>query len=162
MFAVFISGGDIDQFGNQLAVLPGFDPVYRGAVQIEGHGIFRNSNLFGFGRKLHHDVGVHAGNQLGLRIGNGSLNLQHAGILNNFTNAILGLEPQAVDGREGIRGVELMNAMELSGWNGGEEIALPVDEERYLAELNAHRAVSRLKTGGNKPVVDTTGTFGPS
>ena len=90
------------------------------------------------------------------------LNLQHAGILNNFTNAILGLEPQAVDGREGIRGVELMNAMELSGWNGGEEIALPVDEERYLAELNAHRAVSRLKTGGSKPVVDTTGTFGPS
>ena len=88
-------------------------------------------------------------------------NQQHAGILNNFTNAILGLEKQKIDGCEGIRGVELMNAIELSGWNGGEEITLPVDEERYLKELNAHRAVSRLKTGESKPVVDTTGTFGP-
>ena len=73
-------------------------------------------------------------------------NPQHEGILNNFANALLGLEEMFVDGVEGIRGVELMNAMELSGWMGGEEIVLPVDEDRYLDELNARRATSRRKT----------------
>lgn len=87
-------------------------------------------------------------------------NPQHAGIINNFTAAILGTEPLFVDGREGIAGVELMNAIELSGWNNGETITLPVDEERYLRELNAHRAVSRLKVVDDSAVTDTSGTFG--
>lgn len=87
-------------------------------------------------------------------------NPQHAGIINNFTAAILGKEPLFVDGREGIAGVELMNAIELSGWNNGETITIPVDEERYLRELNAHRAVSRLKTVDDSAVADTAGTFG--
>ncbi len=87
-------------------------------------------------------------------------NPQHAGIINNFTAAILGTEPLFVDGQEGIAGVELMNAIELSGWNDGETITLPVDEERYLRELNAHRAVSRLKTVDDNAVADTAGTFG--
>ena len=87
-------------------------------------------------------------------------NPQHAGIINNFTAAILGKEPLFVDGREGIRGVELMNAIELSGWNGGETVTLPVDEDRYLRELNAHRAVSRLKAVDDSKVTDTTGTYG--
>ena len=87
-------------------------------------------------------------------------NPQHAGIINNFTLAILGREEQFVGGAEGINGVELMNAIELSGWNGGEKITLPVDEERYLSELNAHRATSRLKSVDDNRVTDTTGTFG--
>ena len=87
-------------------------------------------------------------------------NPQHPGIINNFTNAILGLEEQFVQGEEGIHGVELMNAIELSGWNNGEEIALPIDEERYLKELNAHRAVSRLKAGNDNLVADMDNTFG--
>ena len=87
-------------------------------------------------------------------------NPQHPGIINNFTNAILGLEEQFVQGDEGIRGVELMNAIELSGWNNGEEIALPIDEERYLKELNDHRANSRVKVGNDNVVADMDGTFG--
>ena len=87
-------------------------------------------------------------------------NPQHAGIINNFTAAILGKEELFVDGREGINGVELMNAIELSGWNGGETVTLPVDEERYLRELNAHRATSRLKVVDDSQVTDTTGTYG--
>jgi len=67
-----------------------------------------------------------------------------------------------VDGTEGIRGVELMNAIELSGWRGGEAVAIPVNEEEYLGELNAHRAVSRLKVGNDNAVADTAGTFGGS
>ena len=87
-------------------------------------------------------------------------NPQHPGIINNFTNAILGLEPQFVNGEEGIHGVELMNAIELAGWNNGEEIVLPIDEERYLNELNAHRENSRAKTGNDNVVADMDATFG--
>ena len=64
-----------------------------------------------------------------------------------------------VDGKEGIAGVELMNAIELSGWNGGEAVALPVDEDRYLRELEAHIAVSRFKEVDDSAVADTAGTF---
>ena len=72
-------------------------------------------------------------------------NPQHKGIINNFANAILGIEPLFVPGTDGIAGVELMNAIELSGWLGGKEVSLPVDEELYLAELNKRRATSRYK-----------------
>ena len=88
------------------------------------------------------------------------LNPQHEGIINNFANALLGMEPFFVEGKEGLNGVELMNAIELSGWNNGEEIHIPVDEDRYLRELDAHRAVSRLKVCDDSAVTDTTGTFG--
>lgn len=86
-------------------------------------------------------------------------NPQHAGIINNFANAILGIEEQFVQGVEGINGVELMNAIELSGWNNGEEITLPVDEERYLAELNKHRANSRAKEDKDTIAGDMSNTF---
>ena len=87
-------------------------------------------------------------------------NPQHMGIINNFIAAIRGEEPLFVDGTEGINGVEMMNAMELSGWNNGETITLPVDEERYLKELNAHVASSVKKECDDGAVADTAGTFG--
>ena len=87
-------------------------------------------------------------------------NEQHAGIMNNFANAILGLEEQFVAGTDGINGVELMNAIELSGWNNGEEIVLPIDEERYLKELNEKRKTSKLKIVNDGKVEDTSNSFG--
>ena len=87
-------------------------------------------------------------------------NEQHAGIINNFTNAILGIEEQFVEGVEGIAGVELMNAIELSGWKNGEEVTLPINEELYLEELNKRRATSRLKASNDDKVSDTSGSFG--
>ena len=87
-------------------------------------------------------------------------NPQHMGIINNFIAAIRGEEPLFVDGTEGINGVEMMNAMELSGWNNGETVTLPVDEERYLAELQAHVASSVKKDCDDGAVADTAGTFG--
>lgn len=87
-------------------------------------------------------------------------NPQHAGIINNFANAILGIEPLFVDGCEGIAGVELMNAIELSGWNGGAEVTLPVDEDAYLKVLNEKRATSVQKVGNDNVIRDTSGTFG--
>lgn len=89
------------------------------------------------------------------------LNPKHAGIINNFTAAIRGEEPLFVDGTEGINGVELMNAIELSGWNGGVTVTLPVDEDKYFCALNEHRAVSRLKDSCEDGApVDTAATYG--
>lgn len=85
-------------------------------------------------------------------------NPQHVGILNNFSNAILGLEPLFVDGKEGLRGVELMDGMLLSTWLG-KTIELPFDDDLYLSELNKRIATGRTKNGGDR-VLDTDGTYG--
>lgn len=69
----------------------------------------------------------------------------HSGIINNFTSAILGREQLFVAGAEGINGVELMNAIELSGWRGGERVALPVNEDEYLEILKEKQKNSRVK-----------------
>ena len=71
---------------------------------------------------------------------------EHRGILNNFTECVLGNEPLFVSGTEGINMVELMNAIEYSGWLGGERVTLPVDEDAYLNALN-EKAKNSKKTG---------------
>ena len=85
-------------------------------------------------------------------------NPQHVGILNNFANAVLGLEPLFVRGQEGIHGVELMDAMLLSTWLD-KTVTLPIDDDLYLAELNKRVATGRVKNGGDR-VLDTEGTYG--
>lgn len=87
-------------------------------------------------------------------------NPQHIGIVNNFTAAILGKEPLFVDGKEGLMGVELMNAIELSGWLDGAEVPLPPDPIRYKKELDKRVKTSRVKTSGAAVNADTAGTFG--
>ena len=84
-------------------------------------------------------------------------NPQHAGILNNFANAILGIEPLFVDGTEGLRGVELMDSMLLSTWLD-REIMLPIDDDVYLAELNKRIATGRRKESTDV-VLDTSNTY---
>ena len=86
-------------------------------------------------------------------------NPQHAGIINNFTAALLGKEELFVSGVDGLAGVELMNAIEFSGWKGGASVTLPVDEDEYLDELNKRRATSRLKTNVSNTVANTEGTY---
>ena len=82
-------------------------------------------------------------------------NLQHVGILQNFSRAILGKEPLFVDGREGINGVALMNAIELSGWKDGARVSLPIDGDLYYKELMARVATSRFKAVDDNQVEGT-------
>lgn len=86
-------------------------------------------------------------------------NPQHSGILRNFTNAILGTEPLFVDGKEGINGVEIMDAMLLSTWLG-KAVDVPIDDDLYLKLLHEHIAASVKKEGVTETVLDTSGTYG--
>ncbi len=85
-------------------------------------------------------------------------NSQHAGVLNAFAAHILRGEPLVADGREGVRGLTLSNAMHLSDWLG-KEVEIPFDEEQFLTLLNQHRAASRKKEGEDV-VLDNSGSFG--
>ena len=87
-------------------------------------------------------------------------NPQHIEIIRNFTEAILGHEDLFVDGKEGIRQVELMNAIELSGWNKGERIYFPLDNSRYQKELEEHAKKSHKKESSNEILSDITKSFG--
>ncbi len=71
-------------------------------------------------------------------------NLQHVGVLNAFAAHILRDEPLVADGREGIRGLMISNAMHLSDWTK-QEVTLPFDEKKYYELLMEKCKTSRLK-----------------
>ena len=73
---------------------------------------------------------------------------QHNGILENFTQAILKGEPLIAPAAEGLRSVELANAMLYSGFTQN-AVRLPLDAALYEATLREKRAHSRYQ----KPVV---------
>ena len=87
-------------------------------------------------------------------------NDQHVGILNNFANAILGIEPLFVKGEEGIKSVQMMNAMLLSTWQE-RAVELPIDDDVYLEELNRRIAESTvIKKDTPDVVLDISGSYG--
>ena len=75
-------------------------------------------------------------------------NPQHAGVMNAFAAAIETGAPLVADGREGIRGLMLSNAIHLSAWTG-ETVSLPIDEQKFLDLLN-----EKCKTSRHKEEVD--------
>ena len=85
-------------------------------------------------------------------------NPQHVGILNNFANAVLGLEPLYVDGKEGLKCVDLIDSMLLSTWLD-KTVTLPVDDELYWEELQKRIATSKIKSGEDI-LIDNSMSFG--
>ena len=85
-------------------------------------------------------------------------NPQHAGVLNAFAAHIASGAPLVADGREGIRGLMLSNAIHLSGWTG-ETVELPIDEQRFLELLRLRCASSRRKED-HDVVMDTSESYG--
>ncbi len=71
-------------------------------------------------------------------------NPQHPGVLNAFAAHILRGERLVADGREGIRGLMLSNAMHLSSWLG-KTVEIPFDEKLFLDLLDERRRHSRRK-----------------
>lgn len=73
-------------------------------------------------------------------------NSQHAGILNNVANAILGLEPLYAPASDGIKGVALANAMLLSTILD-KTVELPIDDDLFYEELKKLIAISKPRDG---------------
>lgn len=94
------------------------------------------------------------------RVETDGLNLQHKGVRNAFAAAILRDEPLVADGREGINGLMLSNAMHLSAWTG-KTVELPFDEQLFKDLLMDHVKNSRRKgTVVTGEVADLSDTYG--
>jgi len=63
-----------------------------------------------------------------------------------------------VDGKEGINGVILMNAMQLSGWLG-KSVDCPFDDELYFSILQEKIKGSKKKETAGDAVLNTSGTY---
>ena len=79
-----------------------------------------------------------------IRVETDGQNPQHPAVLNAFAAHILRGEPLVADGREGIRGLMLSNAMHLSSWLG-RPVDLPFDEEEFKNLLMERSKHSRRK-----------------
>ena len=69
---------------------------------------------------------------------------QHAGILNNLANAILGIEPLYAPAKDGINGVALANACHLSAWLD-KTVEMPFDDDLFFNLLSERIKTSRRK-----------------
>ncbi len=72
-------------------------------------------------------------------------NPQHMGVFKAFAAHILRGEALIADGREGINGLTLSNAMHLSAWSGREIEISSFDHELFYRELEKRIATSRRK-----------------
>lgn len=84
-------------------------------------------------------------------------NPQHVGVLQAFAGRILHGTPLVAGGEEGINGLMLSNAMHLSSWTK-QPVDLPVDEVRFLEELNKRRATS-VKKDSVDVTLNTEGSY---
>ena len=74
------------------------------------------------------------------------MNLQHIGVMNAFAAHLLRGEPLTADGYDGLREIQLSNAVYLAGWTG-EKTAVPPDGKEFLRRLEQKTAASRRKDG---------------
>ncbi len=81
--------------------------------------------------------------------------------LNAWANAILHGGKLVAEGKEGINGLTLSNAMHLSAFLG-KEVEIPFDEELYYNELMKRVATSKRKVGVKSVFSDTRGSYGGS
>ena len=84
---------------------------------------------------------------------------KHPGVLNAFAAAVLRDEPMIADGREGMNGLTLSNAMHLSAFLG-KTVEIPFDEDLYYEELKKRIETSRLKEGTGHVFVNVDSSYG--
>ncbi len=88
-------------------------------------------------------------------------NAQHMGVFRAFAANILHATPLVADGREGIRGLTISNALHLSAWTGSEIDLATFAHDRFYEELKKRIATSRRKIGAQPAVcADMDDTFG--
>ncbi len=69
-------------------------------------------------------------------------NPQHAGVINAFAAHLLRGEKPVAGAEDGLRALQLSNAIHLSGWTGG-RVGIPVSAEAFNRELERRIAASR-------------------
>ncbi len=109
---------------------------------------FNKTNKKVFGSPKHHVEEVECEGE----------NTQHIGVINAFAEHILEGKPLIADGREGINGLLISNAMHLSSWTHG-EVNLPFDEAKFYELLKEKIAASKEKENVNSVVADTGNTY---
>ncbi len=82
---------------------------------------------------------------------------QHKEIMQNFTNAILKGTKLLAPGIEGIRGLQISNAMHLSAWLN-DWVDIPVDADLYYEKLKERIDNSTYKKEEKDIILDVTGT----
>jgi predicted dehydrogenase len=85
-------------------------------------------------------------------------NPQHAGIINMFIDSILDGAPLFVDGREGLKCVQLMDAMLLSSWTG-KAVGLPFSDELYYRKLK-ERVKNSVRKEASDIFLDNRSSYG--
>ena len=77
----------------------------------------------------------------------------HAGILQNFTDAVLHGTPLLAPGTDGIHELTLSNAAYLSQWTGNRPVSLPFDTalfDRLLREKREQATAEKAPTAAPK------------
>jgi len=116
----------------------------RGRLTVEGDRLIFNKSSFS--SKSFSELAMGPYNrprQETIEIKTDGENLQHLGIMRNFTNAILGKEELKVPGSEGLKALEIINSAIYSSWHDNMLVKIPVDPEIYYKELNEHIANSK-------------------
>ena len=104
-----------------------------------------------FGRMTFNEVNVETDGE----------NPKHMGVFRAFSDAILHGGKLIADGREGINGLTISNAMHLSAFTGKPIELASFDHELYYEELMKRVATSRRKTVvANAVAADMDNTFG--
>lgn len=86
-------------------------------------------------------------------------NEQHVGVINAWGGAILRGTDMVADGKEGIYGLMLSNAMHLSAFLD-RPVTMPLDEELFYKELMKRVNTSRRKEHSEGMVIDLSDTYG--
>ncbi len=82
----------------------------------------------------------------------------HKGVIKAFVGAILKGTPLVAEGKEGINGLMISNAIHLSAWTN-QWVDLPVDEDLFLAQLQERIKNSTVNKEGTTGPIDFAGSF---
>jgi predicted dehydrogenase len=83
---------------------------------------------------------------------------EHKGVMKDFVRAIRTGAPLLAPGTDGVKGVELANAMHLSTWLGG-WVDFPIDEDLYYEKLQEKIRTSTFKKKTRDGELKFAGTF---
>ena len=84
---------------------------------------------------------------------------QHAGIMQNFAEAVLNGTPLLAPGEQGINGLTISNSIHLSGWTGETIDVKNFPHDKYYNELQNKIKNSTFKKEVKVAFGDTRGTY---